>query len=333
MRATVYISINRCIWAALASVSLAASGASGQQPATWKTGAAFTRQLRQEVGIPVARAPVRELLNRLSQAYGTAVFLDRRIDPDQTIDFTATDLPLEALWQKIAAAAGAETAIIGSVVYLGPRETALQLAAIAAQRRQDISRLSNDAKARLLKTEAWQWDELGQPRDLLRDLARQGGVTVENSNAIPHDLWPAVDLPPLPWVDRMTLLLAGFGLTFDIDPRGESVKLIPARAAAVTDRRPPTAQNTAASKSSKQGGEKLYSLKVTNEPAGNVVSTVAKSLGKELSYEPEVLDKLKQRVTFDLKDATLDHLLQTTLKPLGLAYRLNEKNLEIVAAQ
>jgi hypothetical protein len=333
MRAIPHASHNRPIWTVLVMGLLAGSGAAAQQPATWKTGAAFTRQLREEVGVPVARAPVRDVLDRLSRKYGTAVFLDRRIDPDQHVDFTARDVPLETLWRQIAAAVHADTAIIGSVVYVGPRETASQLAAIAAQRRQDVARLSNDAKARLLKTEAWQWGQLAQPRDLLRDLARQGGISLENADAIPHDLWPAVDLPPLVWVDRMTLLLAGFGLTFEIDDRGAAVRLVPARTAAVLDTRQPAKQNTGASKSQKKGGEKLYSLKVANEPAGNVAGAVAKDLGKELSYDPELVDKLKQRVTFDLNGATLDHLLQTTLNPLGLTYRVTDKNLEIVGAQ
>jgi hypothetical protein len=207
-----------------------------------------------------------------------------------------------------------------------------QLAALAALRRQDISRLPNEAKARLLKTEAWRWDELAQPRNLLRDLARQGGVAVQNADAIPHDLWPAVDLPPLTWVERMTLLLAGFGMTFETDERGTTVQLVPAPTIPVAERKPATAQSTSGAKTQKKG-EKLYSLRVEKEPAGSVVSTIAKSLGKELSYEPELIDKLKQRITFELKDATLDHLMQTTLKPLGLSYRLTEKNLEIVAAQ
>src|SRR5207244_277108 len=118
-------------------------------------------------------------------------------------------------------------------LYIGPRETASQLATIAAMRRQDVARQPNDIKARLLKTEAWKWDELAQPRDLLRNLARQGGVSVENADAMPHDLWPAVSLPPLVWVDRMTLLVAGFGWTFEIDEHGASVRLVPVPTSAV----------------------------------------------------------------------------------------------------
>jgi hypothetical protein len=331
MRAIPHAAHNRPIWAIVASILLAGSGAMAQQPPAWKTGAAFTRQLHEIVGVTWQDRALREGLDRVSHVYGVTIFLDRRIDPDQHVDFAGRDIPLEELLRQIAAVTHAETALIGSVVYIGPRETAAQLGTIAAMRRQEISRLPNEGKARLLKTEPWKWEDLSQPKDLLRDLARQGGTSVENADVIPHDLWPAVDLPPLAWVDRMTLLLAGFGLTFQIDERGASVRLVSAPNVPVAESRQPAGQGGRTTKAQK--GEKLYSLKVANEPAGNVVRTIAKSVGKELRYDADVLEKLKQRVTFDLKDATLDHLLETTLKPLGLRYRVTEKDLEIVAVQ
>jgi hypothetical protein len=45
--------------------------------------------------------------------------------------------------------------------------------------------------------------------------------------AVPHDLWPAADLPPLPWPDRLSLLLAGFDLTFTVDLTQRRVELVP----------------------------------------------------------------------------------------------------------
>ena len=83
----------------------------------------------------------------------------------------------------------------------------------------------------------------------------------------------------------------------------------------------------------KAGGEKLYTLKVENQPAGNVVSSMATSLGKELKYDPALAEKLRQPVTFNLKGATLEQFMETTLKPLGLTYRVTEKELEIVTGQ
>src|SRR5207244_7716994 len=104
------------------------------------------RQLDQRVDITLQGRllPLREGLDQLSRGYSVAMFLDRRIDPDQLVDYKARDTALESAVQQIAAAAHAETAAIGSVVYVGPRETASQLATMAAMRRQDVAGLPND---------------------------------------------------------------------------------------------------------------------------------------------------------------------------------------------
>ncbi|HMC11548.1 MAG TPA: hypothetical protein VKH44_09670 [Pirellulaceae bacterium] len=353
---------------------LAASIAVAQEPASWKTGPAFRRQLDAIENVAWPDSVLRDGLVRLSQAYGVAVFLDRRIDPGQSVTLTVRDAPVEAFLKQLATAVHAEMATIGSVVYLGPPETASQLGTLAAIRRQDVSKLPNEAKARLLRTETWQWEELAQPRQLLSDLARQAAVTVENVDLVPLDLWPAVRLPPLPWVDRMSLLSAGFGLTFEINERGTSVRLVPAPTTAVLEKRYTPIGNAAnfatqlrrvlpeakirvepaqlvvaarqedhekierlllgqsdpKSKPVKRGGEELYYLKVENQPAGSVVRKMAETLGKEMKCDPLVVEKLKQPVNFNVEKVTLDYLMETTLKPLGLTYRLSEETLEIV---
>src|SRR5262249_40174707 len=245
----------------------------------------------------------------------------------------------------------------------------------AAIRRQEVERLPSEAKARLLRAEAWQWDELAQPRQLVAELARQGVVTLENSESIPLDLWPAVRWPALAWSDRMTLVLAGFGLTFEIDGSGSAIRLVQQPRTAVLEKRYTTrgnavdlaaqlrrlvpeatirvdqgqlvvagsqedhnkieramlGQSERVIKRSKVIGEKLYSMQVPNQPAENVVRKMADVLGKEVRCDPAVLDKLKQRVTLNFQDASLDYLLETTLKPLGLTYRVTADALEIVA--
>jgi hypothetical protein len=178
----------------------------------------------------------------------------------------------------------------------------------------------------------------------------------------------------------MTLLVAGFGLTYRIDSRGVELTLVPAPTSSLLEKRYsprgsagdvvaqlrrllpdakvavdqnelavaarqedhekierllagqpvrlPAAKK--AVKSSKAASEKLYSLTVANEPAGKVVRKVAESLGLEMKYDSLALEKLKQPVTFSLKDASLDLLMETTLKPLGLSYQVNGKQLEVV---
>ena len=74
---------------------------------------------------------------------------------------------------------------------------------------------------------SWHWDELTTPRELLAGLEADSGVTIRGRERVPHDLWPALDLPPLALTDRLTIFCSAFDLTFRIAPDGRSVELIP----------------------------------------------------------------------------------------------------------
>jgi len=360
-------------WAIICGFAVTADSIQAQDAPRWKVGGAFSQQLQERVEFEW-RGALREGLTRLSQAYGVAVFVDRRIDPDQPMMISVQAQPLEEALRTIAHQASAEISLLGPVIYFGPPQPSRDFATLAALRRQDVGKRSTDAKTRLLRPAAMQWKELAQPRQLLEELGSQGGVKIENIDAVPFDLWPAVSLPPLPWVDRVSLIVIGFGLTFEIDERATLVRLVTAPASPVLENRYSprggaaelaaqlrrvmpnaqvtvdkdqlvvaarqedhekiqrllTGQSVKLTKPAKSGGEKLFTLKVPNQPAGSVIQAVAKSLGKQPRFSPGVAEKLRQNVTFEVKDATLDYLLDTTLTPLGLRYRLSEDVLEVI---
>jgi hypothetical protein len=87
--------------------------------------------------------------------------------------------------------------------------------------------MPSDLRARLLNQRPLVWPDLAQPRDLVAALAAEAGLSVKLPDSTPHDLWPAVDLPPLTWTDRLSLVLAGFDLTFEIDPAKKTIALKP----------------------------------------------------------------------------------------------------------
>jgi hypothetical protein len=361
-------------WAAIWLFGVANDSTHAQEAPRWKVGGAFTTQLQDSVDFEWRERPLRDGLARLSQAYGVAVFLDRRIDPDQPITVSIHEKALEESLRTIAREAKADLSVFGPVIYFGPPDAARNLATLAALRRQDAGKRNSDAKVRLLRSSALQWNELAQPRQLLEGLGKQAGVSFTNLDAIALDLWPAVSLPPLPWADRVTLVAVGFGMTFEIDERTISARLVPVptsphvenrytprgsapELAAQLQRVMPdaqirvekdqlivaarqedhdkiqrllTGQSVKTTKQTKPGGEKVYSLKVPNQPAGNVIQTIANSLGKQPRFSPAVAEKLRQNVTFEVNEMPLGYLLDTTLKPLGLTYRLGEDVLEIV---
>src|SRR4029079_4487868 len=58
-----------------------------------------------------------------------------------------------------------------------------------------------------------------------------------NLDTVPFDLWPAANLPPLPWADRAPLVLVGFGLTFELEERATTAKLVPGPSSPVIENR------------------------------------------------------------------------------------------------
>lgn len=366
---------NRLTWIAAAWFLALASPVFGQESAAWKTGPAFRKQLDASVSVAWDERPLREGVSSFSQSVGIAVFLDRRLDPGQNVSLTVRDQPAEQLLRQLAEQVQGGISIIGPVVYLGPAETANKLSTLAVLRRQEIASLPNETKARLLKTRAWSWEELAEPRALVDELGQEAGITIANPQLVPHDVWTSANLPSLAWIDRLTLVLAGFGLTYEFDGSGAMVRLVPipeevlvektytprgepaslvaqlrrivpgakVRAeasnlvvAAVQDdhdkiERLLSGQSVRTQKSGK--AEKRYSLTVENQSAGSVVKTVATQLGKEMKYDPQVVEKLKTNVSFVVKDVTLEELLVKTLEPLGLDYRVGDTALEVVPAE
>lgn len=361
-------------------LGLLAAGSAGpaqEPPIAWKTGLALRRQLELPAGVAFSGQSLRQGLASLARAYGVAIFLDRRLDPDRPLDLHLRDRPLEELLREVARHADGELTQISNVLYVGPATTVHRLATLAALRRQDVASLPADVKQRLTQSEPLIWPELAQPRLLIEQLIAQVGLQLENGNEIPLDLWPAVSLPPMTWSDRLTLLLAGFDLTFTVDGARRMVRLVPQPEAPRLTKSYPTRGSAAAlapqiqrlfpeALVEVQGGrlavtarweeheqidrllsgqsvtrrpaapktsEKLYSLTVTREPAGRVARTVADALGKELRYDPAVGQKLKQPIDLKLENATLEYLLESTLQPLGLSWRLTDDALEVLPAE
>jgi len=179
------------------------------------------------VGIHWGSNPLRGALTRLSRDQGVAVFLDRRVDPDRLIEFSAQGKDLRRLLQDLAAHVEQGACRVGPVVYIGPKRTASVLATVVAAKESESRRLPSAMQSRLRRAKPLRWPELTTPRELIDGLATEVGLTMEGVERIPHDLWPEVDLPPLTFAQRMSLVLAGFHMTFEYGQGGSTIRLAP----------------------------------------------------------------------------------------------------------
>ncbi len=219
----------RAAVAAVGMLAVCVPAGAAEPPPRWKTGVDFQRALATEFDVVnwPQGSRLRDQLQRLARWQRVAIFLDRRIDPGQPIELNARQVNLESLLSQIAVQCGAMAVHVDCVVYIGPRDQISGLSAVAKQRSRDVRSLRAARRRSLSTRRSWGWNELAEPRQLLTELAREISVEIDGIDAVPHDLWPAVDLPPLSWTDRATIVLAGFGLTFEFTEQGRGVRLVP----------------------------------------------------------------------------------------------------------
>jgi hypothetical protein len=198
-----------------------------QPPRVWWRGAKLEQQLTLPVGITWKGLPLREALEGLGQAQQIAVVLDRRIDPNQAVDFECQAEPLDGALRQLAAGIDADAVRIGPAVFIGPRGEADRIATSALLRQDEVNRLPKAQQSRWTAATEWSWPQLATPLELLEKLARENQIRFEGLEQIPHDLWPATDLPPMAVYDRLSLLLAGFGMTYALEADGQAARIVP----------------------------------------------------------------------------------------------------------
>lgn len=281
---------------------------------TFLTDRAFQKQLETPVGVLWSERELRGALSSLSRSQNVAILLDRRIDPSQLVVFQAQNLALRDLLERFAHAHQAGVAVVNWVVYVGPRDTARRLPTVAKLRADEIRRLPKPLRDELEKRAAVTWPELATPRELIEGLARATGLTVENPDVVPHDLWPEISLPPVGRSEQLTLILAGFDFTFQISAARKQLRIVPIpKDLAVLPEAP-----RRGSPGTAREGLKLYDLTIKDKPVLTVLRGLAKQLGLALVVEPAAEPRLERQVTFEVTKASLEQLLDATTRPAGL---------------
>ncbi len=202
------------------------------ESAGWAAGVDLAQQLSAPLTVAWRGTPVARALADLAHTQHVAILRDRRVDPDQPLTLAIDGQPLADALGTIAGHLEIGYCQFGPVAYFGPASTAARLRTVAALRLDDVRQLPPAVAHKFLLLRAWHWDELAEPRDLVAQLAAEAKVELVGNERIAHDLWPEVDLPPLTWIDRLSLVAGQFDLTFRIDRDGKRVELVdmPARA-------------------------------------------------------------------------------------------------------
>jgi len=293
------------------------------------------RRLGQKVTVTWQGQQLGAALVRLAEAQGIAVWLDRRVDPSAPIEFTADERPLGEVFAGVAKPRQCAVTAFHGVLYVGPEQTAGELLTLSAAARESLAKAPAKARSRWLKPEPWSFPRLSEPRPFVASLAKSMGVTLHGDERIPHDLWPARELPPMAALDRLVLVLAGFDLTCEISADGRRLHVTPIKRPlnirGAAPQRPAIAKRAAPGNT--PAGERRFTLKIENQPLGRVLDQLAYPLKLQIEWD----DSLQQNpaagreavVSCDVRQVDLDGLLEALLAPAGLAFERDGKRVKI----
>lgn len=340
------------------------------QPTDFFRGQEFQRQMKLPASIFWSQVPLSDAAANLSATRRLAIWVDRRLDPAHSMSFGANSPSLEAcLFRLSKERREIDAAWIEGVIYLGPPKSANRFATVHAIHLQSLQKLPSAERGRWLKTRAMDWPRLTSPKTLVAELENQVGRRVVRAEIVPHDLWAAKRLPPLPAFARLELVLAGFDLTFVLQQDGtakiipmpksprwqKSVYLPQKRRAAVEavlaeapqvsweDRDGETFLNASwkvhqqvrraiyPRRPARRSPQIRYTLQADNQPLGQFVTTLCKQLSLQPEFSAAAQAKLKQRVSFSVKEADVKTLFTAILNPVELEFELSNKAIEIYA--
>jgi len=334
-----------------------------------RSGDSFRRQLLTPATVTWTQNPLRDALGELSRQGSIAVWLDRRVDPDQRVDFVSPrDATLDALLHDLARHIGLGVAYVDSVVYVGPTETASVLATVA-EARLDAAR--RDRLAFLSRKAPLSWPELTEPRSLLARIADGNAFAWSNLGEVPHDLWPAADWPAIPRTHQLTLLLAGFDRSFEWTSASQTLRIVPVprieriernygmrgdsgEKLAELRRRFPGAELTPSGarlravasaedhfwiQRTLQGlpslaprGDTPREVRYTlrtTAPFGGLAKAIADRLELQLDIDPRLESQSARNVMLDVKEVTRDELLRILADAVGATYEVRDGTLII----
>lgn len=294
------------------------------------------RAPRQTATIHWQGVTLGDAIARLRPLFDDSVLLDRRIDPNQQVSLDIDATSAEQVATALATENGLAVGRLGKLIYLCPAGSG-DLRSLAAARRVDAARLPNEVRTSLLGKKPLIWPRLTEPRELISKVASEQGWRLAGAERIPHDLWAAGEFPELTVVEQLTVLLYGFGLTFELRPTDRTIAIVelPASSmqqAATTGR--PSAETKTSRPRPTRGTQQVYTLRVQEKPVGAVLRELGQRLKWSIQIDEDAIraagKSLDQRVSFSVENADREKLLDALLTPAGLEYTINGDQIRIL---
>lgn len=309
----------------------------------WTTGKALEKKLQTPLAaINWESLPLRPTLLKFASAQKISIFLDRRVDPTISLKCSLRNVtPLEIL---TAVCEEKELGLtqVGNVIYIGPADYTEKLRSHVLNIRDMVLKLSSDtARKRWSAKLPIQWEKFAPSRAVIAELLEKKGVKIMNLDEIPHDIWPAYTLPPMPLADAVTLLLGQFNMSFkfNTDGAGTSIHITALKLEDVKIR-PDAKLVRKTSRPKGTQAAKRDSMRFSGEVGGPFHATVAKICeqhGLFLSTTAQDLDlaglKSTKMVVIKIQMATLEQMLTELAQAGGCKIKMVGETLSLIPDQ
>lgn len=188
----------------------------------WLTGKALAKQNETPLSATWNESPLRQQLTDFAAQRRTAIYVDRRVDPSTKQTIVFSDRTTEQIVWDVAQQNELGVARIGELLYVGPRSTAARLPFVIRDLKKALSKFTTQRRRAWLKQQSIFWNDATTTAEFQTWLLNQG-VTIEGQ--LPHDVWAAGDLPAVSRLESTSIILAGFGLSFELSAQdGSSAK-------------------------------------------------------------------------------------------------------------
>lgn len=284
--------------------------------------------------------PIRVVVEQLSGLAGRPVVLDRRLDPTTPITLVVEGEPCNDVLAAIATRGGGKAIVLASTIRIVPPTEAGRCLAAEPTRQREISRLPAAQREPLTRKADCRWPAGSRPAEIVAGWADEAGIVVDGLDRIPHDHFPAADLPPLSLADRLDLILAHFNLRVAWSrghsgsrPQGSIVSL-PDAAPTAADPRSPATPSRRPPRPQPAGTQQVYTLRL-DAPLEEALAAITRQLGLRLDLDAASLAARgiapREIARADVRSASRDELLTAVLTPLGLSWRIDDATLRVWA--
>jgi len=322
------------LWFAVtASVSAQAADAKARQAAVG---------LDAEVRATWTRLPLRDWVDRAATMAGMPVVLDRRLDPQLPVTLDADGRPLRDVIATVATAASAAVDELAGSVRIVPTANAGRARKADRDRAARIAALPITVRRTVSQRRPWRWPAGARPRDLVVAAATEAGVEIAGIDSIPHDHFPAADLPALSLAERVDLVLAHFDQRVVWEARsGKAVGRIVAIDADVADVPDAVADAAADDKPRPRPGRRTVTVRDEftlrlEAPLDQALAAISGRLGLTLELDQAGLAARGiapgEIVRATVEKASREELLDALVHPIGLAWKIEGQRLRVFPA-